>query len=386
MLLTVSRVGAQSAIVLTEGNTPILPGPFHYFTSYPKALTLPKNGPNMKWDYSGLKADSAIKQVFLANYSTPFTNSKTAIADTGVREFLTSSSNFLETGFYDEDKTGLYFAGDFVTNQYYSLASYFNNSSDNITIPQQNDSVRLNTLHFPETSGTCDRNNAVRSLYFTWSVGSANLNNAPSIKKTFYNVIDTVTGWGTLRVPATSAKSIAYPVLLTRRKVITIDSYYVNNKPASKFFLIAFGIVQGAKTIDCNEYFYRVGHQNPLISIGFGGDTNFITPASVLFSIDSIKQQAGIEIQGQDNHNFTLYPNPSNATDVNYSFTKESSGLWQIVIFNAVGQVFRKESIEGSGTINKSLDITGAKAGLYFVSVFDENGIPVANQKLSIIR
>ena len=386
MLLIISRVGAQSAIVLSESNTQILPGPFHYSVSYPKALTLPVSGSNIKWDYSNLKKDSNVGQAFVANYSTPFTSSKTAIADTSLREFLTSNSNFKETGFYDEDKTGLFFAGDFVTNQYFSLASYFNNSSDNIIIPQQNDSVRLNIIRFPETANTCERYKAIRSLYFTWNVSSANLNDAPSIKKTFYNVIDTVTGWGTLRVPAIAAKSIAYPVLLARRKVVTIDSYYVNDKPASKFFLIAFGIVQGTKTTDCNEYFYRVGHQNPLISIGFGADTTYSTPTSVLFSTDSIKKQSGVEIPGQENDNFTFYPNPANSDFVNCSFFKGNNEHWKLLIFNSIGEVFKTETIQGNGKINMAVSIIGAKSGLYFVSVFDEYGIPMASSRLSIIH
>ncbi len=386
MLLIVSRIDAQTAIVLTESNFPILAGPFHYSVSYPKTITVRKNGVNVKWDYSFLKSDSIIKEVFLSNITNPFTKSKTAVADTGVHEFLTSNSNLSETGFYDEDKNGLYFAGDFVGSQFFSLESYFNNSSDNINVPQQNDSVRLDINHFPETSGSGHHYNVSKSLHFLWTVNSAGMSDAPSVKKTFYEIMDTVTGWGTLRVPAVSSKSIAYPVLLVRRKVITIDSYYVNNNAASKFFLIAFGIDQGAKTIDCNEYFYRAGYSNPLIIIGYGTDTTYSVPNSVLFSNDSIKQQAGIEVPDINKHDFTLYPNPASTGQVSCSFTKEGSGKWKLLIFNSIGKVFNSQIIEGDGQINTTFDISNAKAGLYFVSLLDDNGQVVANGKIDIVR
>jgi len=386
MLLILSRICAQSAITLTENNVPILPGPFHYSVVNPKLLTLPKTGSNIKWDYSNIKGDSSVTQLFLSHYNTPFTNSATAIADTGKHEFLTSNSNFSEVGFYDKDTKGFFFAGNYVKAQYFSLASYFNNASDNITIPQQNDSVRLNIIHFPATSGTCDRYKVTKSLDFLWTVNSAGLNNAPSIKRTFYNVVDTVTSWGTLRVPVGIAKSIAYPVLLIRHKVIAIDSYYVNNVAASKYFLIAFGITQGKKTVDCDEYFYRVGHQNPLFTVEFGGDTTFTTFKDALYSTDSTQQQAGLEAQNSDDHNFTLYPNPANGSQINCSFTKEDNSPWKILIFNSIGQAFKSQSVEGIGKINMSLDISGTKTGLYFVNVFDENGIPVASTRLSVIH
>jgi hypothetical protein len=387
MLLITGRVSAQSAIILTENNVPVFPGPFHYSVVNPKLFTVPKSGINIKWDYSNIKGDTSIKQLFLSHYNTPFTNSTTAIADTGKREFLTSNSNFVKVDYYDKDVKGFFFAGDYVKSQYFSLASYFNNPSDNITIPQQNDSVRLNIIHFPMTSGSCDRYKTTKSLHFSWTVNSAGLTDAPSIKKTFYNVEDTVTAWGTLRVPDSVTRSIAYPVLLVRHKEITIDSYYVNNTAANKFFLIAFGITQGKKTVDCDEYFYRAGHQNPLFTIEFGGDTTFTTPIDALYTTDSIKKQVGVEILNErDNHSFSVYPNPANGSQVNCSFTKEVNQQWKILIFNSIGQVFKSETVEGNGKINMSLDITGAKAGLYFVNVLDEMGQVVASSKLNIVR
>ena len=386
MLLSLCRVVAQSPVILEKNNFPLSPGPFHYIVADPKGLIVPKNGQKMVWDYSGLKSDSIITQVFLLDFHNPFTGSKIALEDTGKQEFLTSDNNYTGNYFYDEDDSGFYFSGDYVAEQGLSLKNYFNDSTDSIFIPKQNDSLHLNLIGFPSTFGTSSRFKATKSLRYFWTIRSANLNSAPSVKKTYYTVVDTVTGWGTLRVPASGKKSIAYPVLLIRQKVIAIDSYFVNSSPPSKFFLIAFGIVQGKRTVDCNEYFYRAGYQNPLMAIEFGGDTTYSSPVKVLYSMDSIKQQAGIE-QGQpDNHSFTLYPNPITAAHVNCSFIKENSAQWKILILNSLGQVFRSETIQGNGAINRSIDVNGAKAGLYFVTVLDGNGQVIANAKLSIIR
>ena len=386
MLLIVKRIGAQSPIIIDKNNFTMVAGVYHFAIVNPKMVADPKTGKSISWDYTLLKPDSIIKQNFISCTRNPFSRSAMSLGDPGKQEFLTSDNNFSEDGFYDEDRKGFFFAGDYVKAQYFSLKDYFNDSSDNISIPEQDDSVRINMMSFPTTFGSSHHSSVTKSLRFLWTVNSAGLHDAPSIKKTDYNIIDTVTGWGTMRVPDSGSRSIAYPVLQIRRRTVTIDSYYVNNQAASKYFLIAFGIVQGKKTIDCEEYFYKSGHQEPLLTIGYGSDTTYTVPIGLLYTTDSIKKQAAVEIENPDIHNFTLFPNPANGSQVKCSFTKENSEPWQILIFNSTGQVFKSETIESKGKINMTLDISGAKSGLYFTEVFDEKGMPIATGRLSIIH
>jgi len=386
LLLSCLEVTAQSPITIEKNNFPLSAGPFHYTVADPKSVAPPKSGKNIAWDYTSLKNDSDIAPAFLLNFHNPFTSSKVAIEDTGKQEFLTSDNNYSGNYFYDDDNSGFYFSGDYVVQQGLSLLKYFNDSADSIFIPEQNDSLHLNLIGFPTTFGTSSHFNAAKSLRFYWTIKSAGLDSAPSLKKTYYAITDTVSGWGTLRVPVSGKKSVAYPTLLIRQKVISIDSYFVNGSPPSKFFLIAFGIVQGKKTVGCNEYFYRTGHQEPLMSIEFGSDTTYTTPSKVLYSKDSVKQQAGIGPGQTDDNSFALYPNPVTASQVACAFTKGSTAQWKILILNSLGQVFRSETIEDNGAINRRLNLNGAKAGLYLVEILDENSQVIANGKLSIIR
>jgi len=386
MVSVVCFVKAQTPISLEKNNVPLSAGPFHYAVGNPKNTSLPKNGKNISWDYSGLLKDTGFSESYQFVFHNPFSQSKLALTDTGIHEFLTSSNFFSGTDFFDEDSNGFYFSGASVAEQGLSLKNYFNNSADSIYIPEQDDSLRLDLINFPSIFGKGHHEKTIKSLFFFWTVKSANMDSAISFKTTYYSVSDTVTGWGTLRVPVAGKKSIAYTVLLIQRKVVTIDSYFVNGSPANKFFLIAFGMVQGQSIVDCNEYFYRTGHQEPLLAIGFGTDTSYSAPLSVSWSTDSITQQAGINTNDPDNINFSLYPNPVNANQVNWSLAKANGGQWQILVLNSLGQVFRSETIEGNGTINQSFDISGAKAGLYFVAVLDENGQLLGNSKLNITR
>ncbi len=379
-------VWAQSATTLTKNNVPLLPGKVHYSFASVKGLLLPKTGNKIAWDYSKLKEDSTLTENYVSKIHNPFTKSNTVIIDTEKREFLVSNRYIHEFNFYDEDNKGWFFAGSYVSPEIISTQSFFNDSSDNIIVFDQNDSVRINLINFPDSIGKSYHAEAVKKLHFLWSVKSANMDTAQSVKKTYYSITDTTVGEGTLRIPTPKIRSIAYPVIQIRRKFIAVDSYLVNNKSPNKYFLLAFGIAQGKKTVECNEYFYKAGRQSPMMVIGFGSDTTFTTPVSVRYSTDSITPAPPVSIdpENEETINFLLFPNPANTGSINCVFSKPTAGNWKLIVSNMLGQISHFENISGVGTMDISLNVNMLSKGMYFANIIDDQGRIAATGKIVI--
>ncbi len=388
IVLLCSRLYGQSPVTLSKTNTPLLPGTVHYKWAGVKGISDPKTGRNIVWNYSSLIGDSSASENYVSKIITPFTKSKTAIIDTEKNEFLLSNHFVPEYNFYDEDASGLYYAGSFVSAKLISTASFFNNPNDNIIIPNQNDSVRINLINFPDSIGESHRQKAVKTFQFSWTVQSANLDTAPALKKTYFIRYDTAVGFGTVRIPTPLTKSIAYPVILIRQKTITIDSYFVNGKVPNKYFLLAFGIIQGKKTADCSEYFYRAGRQSPLLVIGFGGDSTFSTPVIAKYNTDSITPEppSSIEMNEAPLTEFNLFPNPSYGNNITCSFAKPTNGTWKLRIANSMGQVVHDENIDAIGNISIALDMNPLKSGLYFATLTDDNNQVIATGKIDLLK
>jgi hypothetical protein len=386
VLVSVCRVYAQTAIKVTESNTPVLQGVIHYEDVSLNNVTVPKTGNNVKWDYSGLIGDSALRHSYILNIDPGFATTKTTIADTGVSELLTSDNSFKADDIYDEDINGLYLEGSYVKQQKLKLYNYFNDTNDKIIVPEQQVYFRINQVNFPSTAGSAYKLTATRTLHFLWTVDTLKYKNDSSTKVTTYIVSDTVAGWGTLRIPTPTGASSPYRVLLVKRESTAIDSFFVQHKVPKAIYLKAFGLEEGQKSTDYKETFYRAGSANPLMVIDFGKDGSYTSPVSVRYSTDSIKEQSGIEQKDFQPADFVIFPNPAPSGIVNISFTKETSLPWTLILTNAEGKIIISQKIRESGKILMPINLGNAVPGLYFAGVIDENGRRLTSGKLDISR
>ncbi|PLX19958.1 MAG: hypothetical protein C0599_09945 [Salinivirgaceae bacterium] len=68
-----------------------------------------------------------------------------------------------------------------------------------------------------------------------------------------------------------------------------------------------------------------------------------------------------VSINGIENIQFTVYPNPGNGL-----FNIEADGVYQMVVFNAIGNIVKTSIINGKSI----LDITNEPKGVYFIKLF----------------
>jgi hypothetical protein len=191
-----------------------------------------------------------------------------------------------------------------------------------------------------------------------------------------------VVGWGTVKIPSSNKSSIAYNALLVRRQTIAIDSFYLGTNPAPLAMLSAFGTKQNDSIVTYGEFLYRAGTGTPVMSFGYA-DNTYSTPASVSYDADNV--QSGIDNEGYDPDMFRIFPNPS-AGIVNFQINKTSELPWNLSLVNMLGQTVKTAKISGSGMQDMQIEMSGSKAGLYYVHLTDELGNVLISSKLEIAR
>jgi hypothetical protein len=376
---------SRAQIILQESSMMIKPGTVHNNIASLSGFVVPKADSNHAWNYATLTASGTINQTYISNIFFGFSSSNTAIADTTKREKITSSNTIKSNDLFDEDSAGIYLLGNYVKAQKFSLYNYFADTADHLYIPGQNDYFRINVIAFPSKAHSAYHVKTTKILKFAITVNTVGLKKDSGSKNTIFTVRDTVAGWGTLRIPAPNKYSIAYKVLLLRRKTMTIDSYYIKHQPANTIFLNALGITQGAKTVGFKEFFYRSGSQNPLMTIDFGTDSTYTKPVSVWYSTDSIK--TGILSGLPDAFECNIYPNPVTDRTLHCHFTSPKGSGWVFSVMSLSGEMMLSQKIEESDNADHVLDLHGIKnSGIYFLDIKDEIGNVQAHRKIIILN
>lgn len=286
-------------------------------TASAASVTAPTVGQNQVWDYSSLTGGADISASFIPNANSAFP--KAALVDTGALQQLTSSVSIVSNKVYGEDINGIYWYGNYTNHQVYHISK-----TDSVFIPDQTNALSApqTLVSLPSTFKNIWDNNFTDSSSFFLTVKSFGLKNAPSYGKIYSTTHDSIAGWGMLKIPSPNKQSIGYPVLLIRRKTVTIDSIFINNAQPNPLLLAFFGASQGQTTTDYSEYFYAGNRFIPLLSIDFGPDDKYVAPANIQYSTDSVK--SGINIYEPSITNFNLYPNPTQSV-INCQFYKATA-------------------------------------------------------------
>jgi hypothetical protein len=151
-----------------------------------------------------------------------------------------------------------------------------------------------------------------RSSYNTQlTVAVAGLNQAPFryVQRAAY--VDSVAGWGTLRVPVAGSTtgSAAMPVLLVQRRIIQQDSFYLNNQPAPAALVSALGVTQGGIIRTYTQFFYRQNSAQYLLAL-FYPDASFRTPGAATYSAEPNLTLATTAPREVAVGGLTAWPNP----------------------------------------------------------------------------
>ena len=286
-LLLLGGTAAQAQITITAAQYPATAATVKYFqdATVSSLPTLPL-GANQNWDYRNLMVQGAPTTI---TYNAP----PMPLPFVGtVRSFGFTTAlgpfSIAAVGHEGFEAAGFDQLGTTLAAQSFPLTSVTGGASDVLSIPAQSTVVNTLKVPLPLTSTTAVRriNRTVTNTGLT-IVGSG-LNNALFQYVQHVSTVDSVVGWGSLRLPVAgnASGSVPQPVLLARRTETVQDSFYLGGGPAPAVLLGALGQTQGTIHRNYSQSFFRQNAAQTLLSLGYANSA-FGVPTSGAYSTEA---------------------------------------------------------------------------------------------------
>ena len=347
---------------------------------------VPTFGNNQTWDYSVLKDSTPTINKY---YHTPAANfgAIPAVFADATRAFNTTVSflNFpIPFRVYDKlDATGYAQLGYITLGAKFSVAAVSGGATDSIYFPVA--SLRFSSpsfyYKFPMTANSVWKTNFKDTTPLQLSVAAFGLNKTPGMRVAQYTALDTIVGWGTLKLKNPSGgTALNYAVLLKQATQTRLDSFFLGGAPAPPVITGAFGVTQGAVTVYSTYYsFLGVGFNEPFLRM-------YINAAGVFTQVTrAVSPNLGLT-GSHETPNYavatTVYPNPT-TEGVNFKFQKTSMLDWNVMIYNAAGQIVSINRVSApQGLVNQRIALASSlPSGTYFYNLLDETSLIRANGK-----
>lgn len=273
-------------------------------------VTTPTKGANQTWDYRSLTPTGSVQVNTYGSAGTtpPFAGSVRTYPLT-----LTQGSfSITATAYEGFDAVGFSQLGTVVPAQTFPLTTITGGPNDALVVPAQ--TIPTNTLRLPLPLTSTTRVSRFSRVGNT-SLLTAVLfgyNQAPLRFVQRITTVDSVAGWGTVRIPVagSAAGSAPIQVLLMQRRIIEQDSFYLNGQPAPALVLAGLGQTQGGFTYGFAHYFYRQNAAQDVLSFTYTNST-FSTLAGARYSAETaipLNAAAAREVAAGG---LTAWPNPA---------------------------------------------------------------------------
>ena len=242
--------------------------------------------------------------------------------------------------------TGFVRYGQDIRRTGYSLAAVTSGPTDSIVIDNQSFtySVPDTIIKFPATYHTNWKTNFIYDFHFHISVALFFLSNAPGYVRTYETTIDTVTGWGKMKVKDINGLPTGYmDVLQVKSYTYLTDSFYVNGSPANVLLLTAMGLTQGQKDTIVEQYYYRAGEVTPLAYVQY--DTTFVNIKSITTHATRLAPNGIANVSNSEG--IKIYPNPVKAHQL-HVITETASNNMTCDVIDINGKIIAEGTLTGN--------------------------------------
>ncbi|RYZ25334.1 MAG: hypothetical protein EOP49_44760, partial [Sphingobacteriales bacterium] len=333
-----------------------------YLTNLTALPALPQ-GPNQTWDLSSINfsaPNAALDYNAGTNAAFPGASfSSELFFSIGAGIDLTSNI------WWNNAATSLQQPGETMIRQAYGLGAVTMTNTDSLVFPNQINlySTPRTVLQYPATFGTNWATNYVSETDFQLTVAAFGLNQAPGSRISYNQEVDTVIGWGKMRLKNAAGTISGYmDVIQVKTHVNSIDSFYINGSPAPATMLSAFGLTQGMETDYFSVAYYRVGEITPLLEVYYN-NSNYTSPSSVMaHMLRHATPNAILDVN--IDAAISTFPNPV-TTGMFQVTLPESTGSWTYELLNTLGQVTASGSLEVNGK-QAVVATGGAASGTYY--------------------
>jgi hypothetical protein len=352
---------------------------------------LPTLGNNQIWDYTALKDSLPTLPTYYYTPAATFGALPAVFPDaTHAYNNTVFFQNFpLPFRVFEKlDATGYSQLGYISLGAKFSIATVSGGATDSIYFPVS--SLRYSSpqvyYKFPMTANSVWKATYKDTTPLQLSVALLGLNKTPGMRVAQYTSLDTIVGWGTLKLKNPSGGSaLNYAVLLKRETATRLDSFFLGGALAPAVIMGAFGLTQGAVTVYPPPYsFLGVGFNEPFLTIytnTAGAITNVFRAVLPKLGLTSSHETPNYAVAT------TVYPNPT-TEGVNFEFKKTSMPDWNVMIYNATGQIVSINRVkEPPGSVNQRITLASSlPSGTYFYNLLDETSLIRANGKFLLNR
>lgn len=362
-ILSLAALPLLAQVTIDQSNFPRQAAFTDSYSSVETAgLTVPTEGTDQTWDYSGIvNASSFTETWFDASGDTDY---PTALHYSNAN--LTFQAFGIRGRDYDAvDEDGWYMQGRLLFDTTHSITPISGGADDVLNFPGQVQAYegRADIIAFPSSYGTSWESSYTEYTQFNLTVAGFGLNNVPGQQKRITSQTRTVVGEGTLIQPdAQGNPSGPIDALLIKVENRTlVDSFFLGGQLAPPTLLAAFGLTQGEVTELPDRYLFFVpGYGNVTVVVNLDANDDI---QSVFYRPDVADLATSIsDAQGSDV--IRAFPNPVEAGNALH-FGLLADGNTLIELVDVTGRTVLSASVTGSSTIGR-LDIPSSlTSGIY---------------------
>ncbi len=355
-------------------------------------MALPTGGNNQTWDYSTFR-DSIPNTYYYGGITSPVATTRPSVFATAGLQ-MPYSVNFQAFSipniqYYRLDATGYQYLGDSLLFTRFSVAAITGSAADSMTFPAQNRVANNNFWYrFPVTANSVWKSSYKSTINFQLKVSLLGLNNTPGQSISTITEVDTVIGWGTLRLrhPSTGAV-LNFNTLLVSETYATTDSFFLGGAPAPAQVLGAFGLTQGTTTTSRRYYFLGAPFKASYLSITLADNSTTKISSAFRAILPSLGLTTAIKGFSPVEVNTTVFPNPT-TEGVTFEFNKQTTADWRVFVYNETGQIINNQWIKapiGTTQHQTSFD-KSLPNGTYFYQIIDDNSLIRNTGKIALLR
>ena len=223
----------------------------------------------------------------------------------------------------------------------------------------------------PLTAGSYARRTVRFATRGTITIGAFGLTDAPFRIVQRYVFVDSVAGWGTLRLPAPGrpAGTGPVPVLHVRSLTLRQDSIYLNGSPAPAALLAALSLSQGAVSSTYYDQFWRSNSAQPALEL-FYPNNQYRTPTTADYSTEANllpTRPAALPAAA-----VAVWPNPAApGQPLHFELNTAPGQPLALAVHDAQGRLVLRRTVPGGRPLALP---AGLPAGLYVVEAASATG------------
>ena len=326
------------------------------------------------WDLSTLTDTPVVYYNYFVNPDT----SEAQFADSSYNSF--SGANYQANVQVGITNTGLVQYGVNVDSETLSA------TSATIFIPIQHTvfSTPDTMIAFPATMSSSWTTNYISVFNYNVTYVPI-LSNTPGAVKSMIMEMDTVVGYGEMRVPTLSGSPSAYfHVLQVQVTTRTIDSFSLSGSytnPILPTLLSELNVTQGDTTYSYQQKYYRSGEVTPFATVSYP-DNSFSTPTGATTDGERLIDNAVANVINKTG--VSIYPNPVTNNVVTIELPA-LSGAWTYELTDITGRSVATGTLATTGAQAQLSLPAGAAPGIYNIRL-NNNGKQICVRSLEIAK